>query len=173
MGKRSDFARVERDFYPTPRTAVLPLIPHLNTTRPFIEPCAGDGRLVNWLIEFGVKCASASDIEPLAKGVKRSNIFDIRSAGGAQIITNPPWGRKILHPLIEHCLSLTDETWLLFDADWPHTKQSAHLMRFCRDIVPIGRVKWIEGSKHTGKDNCCWYRFSPSASQTIFHERIN
>jgi len=29
MGKRSDFERVERDFYPTPLDAVKPLIPHL------------------------------------------------------------------------------------------------------------------------------------------------
>ncbi len=27
------------------------------------------------------------------------------------------------------------------------------------DQLPIGRVKWIEGSKHTGKDNTCWYLF--------------
>src|SRR3981189_1858036 len=29
MGKRSNFERREADFYPTPRAAVLPLIPHL------------------------------------------------------------------------------------------------------------------------------------------------
>ena len=29
MGKRSDFERIPRDFYPTPYKAVLPLLPHL------------------------------------------------------------------------------------------------------------------------------------------------
>ena len=29
MGKRSNFERREADFYPTPRAAVVPLIPHL------------------------------------------------------------------------------------------------------------------------------------------------
>ena len=29
MGKRSDFERVERDFYPTPCKAVEPLVQHL------------------------------------------------------------------------------------------------------------------------------------------------
>jgi hypothetical protein len=29
----------------------------------------------------------------------------------------------------------------------------------CTDIVTIGRVRWIEGSKHTGKDNFGWFRF--------------
>jgi hypothetical protein len=39
-------------------------------------------------------------------------------------ITNPPWDRKILHRLIER-FSAVGPTWLLFDADWMHTKQSA------------------------------------------------
>ena len=29
MGKRSDYERKERDFYPTPMEAFLPLLPHL------------------------------------------------------------------------------------------------------------------------------------------------
>ena len=46
MGKRSDFERVPRDYYPTPIEAVRPLIPHLPKTGLFAEPCAGDGRLI-------------------------------------------------------------------------------------------------------------------------------
>jgi hypothetical protein len=34
MGKRSNFERREADFYPTPRAAVLPLIPYLRGRRP-------------------------------------------------------------------------------------------------------------------------------------------
>jgi hypothetical protein len=30
MGKRSNFERREADFYPTPRAAVVPLIPYLS-----------------------------------------------------------------------------------------------------------------------------------------------
>jgi len=46
MGKRSNFERVERDYYPTPIQAVEPLIDHLpQGTFDFVEPCAGDGRL--------------------------------------------------------------------------------------------------------------------------------
>jgi hypothetical protein len=29
----------------------------------------------------------------------------------------------------------------------------------CSGIVAIGRVKWIEGSKHSRKDNYGWFRF--------------
>jgi hypothetical protein len=45
-------------------------------------------------------------------------------------------------------------------------------MPFCSDIVAIGRVKWIAGSKFTGKDNACWYRFDTRhRSGPVFHWR--
>jgi hypothetical protein len=50
------------------------------------------------------------------------NALDIQAA--SMFITNPPWDRKVLHPLIEHLSSIAP-TWLLFDADWMHTKQSS------------------------------------------------
>ena len=49
MGKRSNFERIERDFYPTPFEAVEPLIPHLPDKFTFAEPCAGDGSLTRHL----------------------------------------------------------------------------------------------------------------------------
>ena len=62
MGKRSSFERIPRDFYPTPRAAVLPLIPHLRGVRSFAEPCCGDGALVRHLESFGLRCVYAGDI---------------------------------------------------------------------------------------------------------------
>ena len=56
MGKRSNFERREADFYPTPRAAVAPLIPHLGGIRSFAEPCAGDGALVRHMEELGLRC---------------------------------------------------------------------------------------------------------------------
>ena len=43
--------------------------------------------------------------------------------------------------------------------DWLSTKQAAPFVVSCTGVLPIGRVKWIEGSKYTGKDNFGWYRF--------------
>jgi len=62
----------------------------------------------------------------------------------------------------------------LFDADWMHTKQSAILMTYCVKVVSVGRVKWIEGSKSVGKDNCAWYLFDiakRSGTPTEFYGR--
>jgi hypothetical protein len=171
MGKRSDFKRVERDFYPTPMEAVLPLLPHLKPTTLFVEPCAGDGALMDHLEAHGHLCTDAFDIEPQREGIRQVDaLSDWNHAIGNVIITNPPWDRKILHPMIDN-FRVKMPTWLLFDADWMHTRQSAPFMPYCRKIVSVGRVKWIPDSKMTGKDNCAWYYFDCTEGETVFSPR--
>lgn len=152
MGKRSTFDRIPRDFYPTPREAVLPLLPHLPAHTLFAEPCCGDMDLVSHLVEFGHVCTMASDI---SQGI---DALALECVDCEYIITNPPWHRKILHPMIAHFAAMRP-TWLLFDADWVHTKQSAPFMPLLVKVVSVGRVKWIPDSKMTGKDNCAWHLF--------------
>lgn len=160
MGKRSDFARIERDFYPTPKEAVMPLLAHLGAGTRFCEPCAGDGALIGHLHDAGHRCTYAFDIDPQACGIHLGDATIELSAGyGADcFITNPPWDRAILHAIIRN-LAARKPTWLLFDSDWMHTRQSAPFMPVLRKIVSVGRVKWIPDSPFTGKDNCCWYLF--------------
>ena len=174
MGKRSNFERVPRDFYPTPAPAVLPLIPHLSKRfSQFWEPCAGDNALTHILEAHGAQCVHASDIDPQAAGIARRDALTTPLPLGAKvIITNPPWDRKILHPMIDHLRQLAP-TWLLFDADWAHTKQSAAFMPYCAKIVSVGRVKWIPDSKMTGKDNCAWHLFVDHDVTTNFYGRTN
>jgi hypothetical protein len=162
MGKRSDFDRNPRDFYPTPWEAVVPLFPHLPLELKFWEPCAGDKALVDHIdsVFFG-SCGMASDIDPQHPEVTCCDalaIDGIYAPGMTHIITNPPWNRKILHPMIEKFSALRP-TWLLFDADWMHTKQSVPYQVYLRKVVSVGRVKWIPDSKMTGKDNAAWYLF--------------
>jgi len=164
MGKRSNFERIPRDFYPTPAAAVLPLLPHITPGTRYIEPCAGNLALVRHLKSGGLSCVAAYDID-FGGGFPGGT--DARTAKFPTevadcFITNPPWSRDVLHPIIEN-LSRQLPTWLLFDADWMHTKQSAPFMPFLRKIVSVGRVKWIEDSPFTGKDNCCWYLFDQTS----------
>jgi len=166
MGKRSDFKRKDRDFYPTPYEAVLPLIPHVVSPR-YVEPCAGDGALINHLSRHNIETIYACDIEPRAEGINKANALDLTLKATNQIITNPPWDRKILHPMIEK-FRMIAPTWLLFDADWMHTKQSSEYMKYCKKIVSVGRVKWIPDSKTTGKDNCAWYLLSGKKTETQY-----
>lgn len=158
MGKRSNFERVPRDYYPTPKEAFLPLVPHLDLTVPVVEPCAGDGRLVRYIEDAGGKVIEAFDIEPQGLGVVYGDAKNAMVHSDCQVVTNPPWDRPVLHSIIEN-LSQQVPTWLLFDADWMHTKQSAPFLPMLRKIVSVGRVKWIEGSSSVGKDNCAWYLF--------------
>lgn len=174
MGKRSTFTRLPRDFYPTPAAAVQPLLPHLLPGTRFVEPCAGDGALIEHLSAAGHICTYASDIEPAdhIDAVVRSyeHLQPRHCHDATHIITNPPWDRKLLHPMIERFTSLRP-TWLLFDADWVHTKQASPYMPLLRKIVSIGRVKWIPDSKMTGKDNCAWHLLDVDGEGCEFYGR--
>jgi hypothetical protein len=155
MGKRSNFERREADFYPTPRAAVLPLIPYIRASgiRTFAEQCAGDGALVRHLESFGLRCVYSGDISG------GQDALAVDSFGRVPIITNPPYERKLMHALIMHFMRTAPEVWLLIDFDWSATKQAAPFMHHCTDIVILPRLKWFEDSKDTGKDNHAWYRF--------------
>lgn len=171
MGKRSSFERVERDFYPTPRLAVLPLLPHLKPATRFCEPCAGDGALLDVLQSEGHICTRARDIEPRRDDIEQKDALTTLTGNIDCFITNPPWDRSILHPLITF-LSGQHPTWLLFDADWIHTRQSAPYINRLRKIVSVGRVKWIPDSTMTGKDNCAWHLFdTPGTNPPAFYGR--
>lgn len=165
MGKRSsgDFERNRHDLYPTPyEPCIPPLLRFLGPETRFYEPCAGDGRLIGYLQEHGHVCEGASDLVPQDKCILPLDALHLTTTvayDARRYITNPPWTRSILHPLILHLSSL-HPTWLLFDADWAHTKQARPYLKYCWMVVSIGRVKWIPGTKHQGKDNAAWYFFT-------------
>jgi len=172
MGKRSNFERVERDFYPTPYEAVIPLLSHLPEEYDFIEPCAGNMALALHLAKHGGFPVGMWDIEPQHIDILKRDAFHLcrdDCEGIDFIITNPPWNRDILHPMIDLFRNLAP-TWLLFDADWMHTRQSAPYLPYCHQIVSVGRVSWMDNGQ-SGMDNCCWYLFGKNESQTIFMGR--
>lgn len=191
MGKRSDYDRLPRDFYPTPKEGVFPLLRHILPGSKYIEPCAGDGALMSHLyVHAGMNCLFACDIEPQDGGnfIKKMDALDLVASAGLgrvdYIITNPTWqrqkkdesGKRLpsdqqpMHMLIEHFRKQAP-TWLLLDADWMHTIQAAPYMDYCHKVQAVGRLKWIPGSRHTGKDNCCWYLFMPYKGDTVFYGR--
>lgn len=173
MGKRSTFKRNERDLYRTPYKAAVPLFNHLpQFGGAYYEPCAADGLLISHFDGFMV-CVGASDIVPLSSGIRQRDIFELTRDdlnGAEMVITNPPWTREILHRIIERIRELKVPCWLLFDAGWKHTKQSAPYMPYCSAVVSVGRVKWFGGK--SGKDDCAWYRFEiEKTERTLFYGR--
>jgi hypothetical protein len=169
MGKRSSFERRPRDFYPTPEAALRPLIRHLPPVFAWWEPCAGDGRLTDWIGAARPRavCLRASDIEPASPRVAHGDaLTDPPPPGVNLIITNPPWSRPVLHALIDRFLGFAP-SWLLFDADWIHTRQAAPFLPYLEVVQSVGRVKWIEGSRCSGKENAAWHLFTTRALYTV------
>jgi len=165
MGKRSEFKRRKNDAYMTwDKRAVLPLVPHIPVGARYAEPCCGDGSLITNLSSHGLICNYSGDI---ATGQDAMALSDYNIQDCDYVITNPPWTRAILHPMIDHFRKLKP-TWLLFDADWMHTKQAKPYMPYCWKIASVGRVRWIPDSKMDGKDNVCWYLFGDGVRATIF-----
>lgn len=172
MGKRSNEKRKERDWYPTPYKGALPLIRTIEDTGAevrFIEPFAGDGALTKHLCSSdNFTCVYQSDIEPQGEGIAKHDyeIFneEITNQLDADFfISNPPWDNtkdsgRLLFSLIEH-LSAILPTWLLLDAGFAFNLSSSKYMEICHEIIPVGRLKWIPDSKHTGMENCAWFLF--------------
>ena len=173
MAKFTNFKRRKHDAYFTPLHPAVPaLIPHLPRGLKYCEPCAGRGDLIAHLEQLrpDVKCCMASDLvarTPLtdmpiilkdALTLRRRDVNRART-----VITNPPWTRTILHPMLEHFLEeLRLDVWFLLEADWMHTAQAAgYIQEHCDKIVSIGRIKWIEKSNSTGMQNYAWYHFRP------------
>ena len=155
-------------FYPTPFAAVEPLIKHLPNKFTFSEPCAGDGNLCRHLEYYGGVCMWASDISPLGEGIIENDFTEVGEDQVLEsqfIITTPPWVRTILHPIIEHFAPLRP-TWLLFDADWVHTKESMPYIKYLHKIV---------STDGPGRLPCAWHLFDAQTSPimgVIFHGRI-
>jgi hypothetical protein len=153
MGRRSFFPRIPQDAYSTPAEAVAPLLPHLEPGSRFFEPCAGEGRLIEHLVNAGHICVGRCDLPTDARTWRYLSI-----ESGVIFITNPPWARPVLHAIIAN-LSGQAPTWLLLDAGWVHTRQAIPYLPRLRKIVSVGRVKWIRDSPFTGKDDSAWHLF--------------
>lgn len=148
------------------------MLPHLPARSSFIEPCAGDGRLIRHLEKAGHTCHYACDIEPQGEGIEQRDVlfFGESLPDTDLIITNPPWEREVLHAMIESFRAQAD-TWLLFDSDWSHTIQAAPYLKYCRKIVSVGRVSWMENGT-SGVDNASWHLFVAEPCVTEFVGRL-
>jgi hypothetical protein len=160
MGKRTDFARRERDDYPTPFAAVVPLLRLLEPRTQFVEPCAGAGELVQHLERAGHICVGAFDLPTDARTTSYTTGAD------TIFISNPPWRTRFEPDRILVNLSEQRPTWLLLYSDWLFTSRATPYLARLRAVVVVGRVKWIPNSPHAGFENCCWCLFGRQHSSS-------
>lgn len=166
MGKRSNFEKNPRDYYRTfdPKAGIA-LKPFVEEGLTYFEPFAGAGDLIKQL-DF-VECKWASDIEPqqnegeiYIREISAFHLPKTQISNYDLMITNPPWTKDVFHRSLEHFVPLID-CWFLMSSNWKQNKGSAeYVNKWLTDIVPIGRMKWIEGSPHSSVDDCEWLKFS-------------
>lgn len=184
-------ARHPRDFYPTiDRRCVPPLVAMMRALGAypsrFAEPCAGAGDLVD-LLAVGAPdlvCEWQSDMLPQRRHVAVQDALllsapDLR--GIDCLITNFPWRRAMLHPLIAHLAEMIP-VYTLLDSGWMATGAAVQLgERYCTDIITCRRLKWFsnrtldidpkgwrDGAQpirfkrpNDPGDDTHWYRFGP------------
>jgi hypothetical protein len=158
MSKRTSMDKIPKDFYPTTDPNALTAdFRRLIAGKSYGEPCCGNGDLINLIGDLSY-CEWASDSEVRPKGVQQDAMDltegDLRMCD--LIITNPPFTRKVLLPMIDHLISLKP-TWLLLPADMMHNKYFGSYMDKCCIVASIGRLKWFVDSPHTSTDNFAWY----------------
>lgn len=92
------------DFYPTPEWGTQALLNHVSFHGPIMEPCCGDGAMVNVLKQTGQPII-ASDIVDRGFGAVM-DFLDVQEPI-ANIVTNPPF--NVAEPLLTHALSLASQ----------------------------------------------------------------
>lgn len=194
-------------FYPTidPRS-IPPLLEHVPAGTVFAEPCAGAGDLIQLLEGAGLRCAWGLELEPQDEGLRNRwpiGVGDALRLGARDLhgvdlfITNLPWERGWLEPLIRHLAAIAP-LWSLHDAGWAYTGRAGSFGSICTDVVAVGRLRWFEprgrplrepgegdrayakrAAKHMKSNDpptdCAWYRFDARPNRekapTRFHYR--
>jgi len=176
MSKRSNFDKVPRDFYPTtdPKAVPTKLVEFIRG-KSYAEPCYGNGDLEDLLMDVAT-CKWRSDVRETVSSSKVMDALEVTKEdleGIDLIVTNPPFSKDVLLPLIDHFVNLKP-TWLLLPAGYMNNIYFGPYMKRCSRVVSIGRIKWFKDSKHTSTDDFCWYFWTKGATtdtRTIFYGR--
>ena len=169
-----------RGFWPTPLEAVAPLVPLLPLRARYGEPCAGDGRLVEHIERLlpTADCVWMSDIEPQAPGICKRDALELDADSMpalSMFITNLPWpttGKKgdPAIGLIRHLTSIAP-LWTILPFCFAANEYFRRVAPMCAEILPIGRVSWLENGK-PGKDDSAWFLFDAANRRpTVLHAR--
>lgn len=175
MSKRSDFEKVPRDFYPTTDPKALPeaFIKEVRG-KTYAEPCCGAGDLVDLLMD-GATCKWESDVEDRGAGVVK-DAMEVTKEDLSEcnlIITNPPYTKSVLLPMIDHFISLKP-TWLLLPSDFMHNIYFGPYMAKCSKVISVGRICWFpkDGKRVASTENYAWYYWKQYANEDTVTEFI-
>lgn len=173
MQYRSGKEQPPLGFYPTLPSTIEPLLPLLPKRTRFIEPCAGDYSLAGYLEQHGHECVFASDLEPRHEEVcvRDAGKHDFRSIQADMVITNFPYRKQLLKPILENLIPQID-IWMVIYSSWLDTLWAAKFMEHAAIELPIGRARWPLGVEVTdpggaGKRDFSWVLFTPTKQPTV------
>jgi hypothetical protein len=166
----SEYARKERDDYPTPPWVTETVIPHLKAANvsSIWEPAAGEGGMAASLAGAGF-AVTATDLSSSV------NFLDDKTSPAPSrcdaIVTNPPYGiqGKLAERFIERALDLTRPcqgvvAMLLkvdFDSGLTRRRFFADCPAWACKLVLLKRILWFESTNGMGpSDNHAWYVWS-------------
>ena len=96
--------------------------------------------------------------------------------GVEAVITNPPWlntpnsGYQLTRFVNKLCFGgfpvilLLNGNILNNKGFWQNRVHGKSMGDLCYQVLPVGRMKWIEGSEHTGKEDCSWFFFNENCT---------
>jgi hypothetical protein len=174
MGKHeTNYARVERDYYPTPPWVVDALAEHVDLTGKIIWECAaGGGQMAEALKAAGAAQVYATDVANY--GYPLDATFDFVTGPTPKlrfdlIVTNPPWGQggRLAVKFIEaglHHIANGGVLALLLSTDFDSASLRPRLFRNCDHfvgkVVLTRRIVWFrrnDGVREAPKENAAWY----------------
>jgi hypothetical protein len=175
MGKHgTEYARVERDLYPTPAWVIAALAEHVDLRGLTVwEFACGDGRMVEALRAAG--CARVYSTDIVDRGNGQDETLDFLSAQIPAVMdfdlfaTNPPFGKggRTAVAFIEvglRRLPIGGMLALLLPCDFDSAKTRARYFGDCRHfvgkIVLTERVIWFkrnDGKREAPRENSAWF----------------
>ena len=171
MGKHENgYARIERDFYPTPAWVTEALAERINLAGLYVwEPACGDGCMAEALKVAGAIVYTTDIVDRGYPGFDGELDFLSTTAvpfAFNAIITNPPYGErnKLAEKFIEAGLKrIAGGGWLAlllpndFDSAVTRRRLFADCGAFAAKVVLTRRITWFQPARATPKENHSWF----------------
>src|SRR4051794_13085077 len=118
-----DYARQDRDFYPTPAWVTEALLRRVRLSKGILEPCCGNGAMAQVLETHGHRVVGTDLVAQGYGETGRDFLAETHLPDGVTaIVTNPPYGRT-LYKFVDHALELTRPVdgmvAMLVNSQWP------------------------------------------------------
>lgn len=168
--------RTTNDFYPTPRVAIDTFLKHWQPKNKskIIEPCGGNGALIDGLVDNGLDVVYSCDINPQRKDIVKQDFLQLKTLPCEcdTIITNPPFNlaeefvRKSFELGVNNVAILIKSTWF----------SAAKRINLFENYRPSKKLDYTFRIDFMGKGSpvmeCCWIVWEGQNSKMTEYDLI-